>query len=74
MGNCAAFPRLKRPGLGAHHSAYPLPLLRMSGAVNQLLQTPLSGRGEIKIDVNTKPTDTVAAYLIPSSSVYLVNV
>lgn len=66
------FPRLKRQGFGAHHSACPLPMLRMSGAVTRLLQKPLSRRGEGKLKVYTKPTATVDAYLILSSSVYLV--
>jgi hypothetical protein len=47
-------------------------MLRMSGAVTRLLQTPLSRRGEGQLKVYTKPTATVDAYLVLSSSVYLV--
>jgi hypothetical protein len=65
-------PRLKRPGFGAHHSVSPLPVLRMTGAVTRFLQTPLSRRGEGQLAVYTKPTATVDAYLVLSSSVYLV--
>ena len=66
------FPRLKRPGFGAHHSACPLPILRMSATVTRLLQKPLSRLGEGKFKVYTKSSATVGAYPVLSSSVYLV--
>jgi hypothetical protein len=62
---------LKRPGFGAHHSAYPLPMLRMSGAVTPPSPDAFksSWRGTIK--VYTKPTATVDAYLVFSSYSYV---
>jgi len=44
----------------------------MSGAVTRHIQTPLSQRGEGQLKVYTKPTATIFAYLVLSSSVYLV--
>jgi hypothetical protein len=64
--------RLKRSGLGAHYLAYPLPMFRRSGSVTWFLQTRLSRRGKGQRNGYTEPTGAVVAYLIVSSSVYLV--
>jgi hypothetical protein len=65
------FKRLKRSGLVAHYSAYPLPMFR-SGSVNWFLQTRLSLRGKGQRNDYTEPTCAVAVYLIVYRSVYLI--